>query len=164
MERVQAAVSLAEVTQAHDDYLAELSTKALMTAAHAPLAGQLRKVLDAAVQFCGAQEALFTDALSEMLRQEAEADAVAERTDAGGWGDDGNAAAGASSRVGGVSPLTLARMEEVSADFTAGVQAFFVELRAVAHRDDHLRFLLFRLDYNHFLSQEEAREQDVAFL
>ncbi|XP_065644166.1 gamma-tubulin complex component 3 homolog isoform X3 [Hydra vulgaris] len=156
---IKGAKDLDHVINAHDAFLQQVTTRALMDNESRAMLTQLRAIFDLIIQFQTTQEAMYTAALTELGAREEFEKRIQQKTSDGKWGITDEESAADKRRVAEFTktfiPSTRAQIRVLHQSYQDMLQDFLVMLNS--HSDVSLRFLCFRLDFNEHYKKLEPK-------
>lgn len=157
--KINEAKDLDHIITAHDNFLNQVMTRALMDNESRAMLTQLRAIFDLIIQFQTTQENMYNAATAELeARQEIEKKAQ-RKTEEGEWGLTDADSEEDIKRIADFTktfiPSTRAQLRVLHQSYQDMLQQFLVMLNS--HSDVSLRFLCFRLDFNEHYKKLEPK-------
>ena len=157
--KINKAKNLDDIISAHDTFLNQLMTRALMDKQSQAMLTQLRAIFDLIIQFQSTQESMYAAAVEELEARKHLERKASIKTDDGGWGlteeDSRNDILRQAEFTKTFIPSTRAQLRVLHQSYQDMLQHFLVMLNN--HTDVSLRFLCFRLDFNEYYKNNEPK-------
>lgn len=159
LKKIYKAKNLDDIIIAHDTFLSQLMTRALMDKQSQQLLTQLRAIFDLIIQFQTTQENMYAAAFEEHEARRILERKAATKTDEGEWGlteEDSRADILRQAEFTKTFiPSTRAQLRVIHQSYQDMLQQFLVMLND--HSDVSLRSLCFRLDFNEYYKNNEPK-------
>lgn len=157
--KINKAKNLDDIISAHDTFLNQLMTRALMDKQSQAMLTQLRAIFDLIIQFQTTQESMYAAAVEELEARKHLERKASVKTASGDWGlteeDTKSDILRQAEFTKTFIPSTRAQLRVLHQSYQDMLQHFLVMLNN--HSDVSLRFLCFRLDFNEYYKNNEPK-------